>query len=65
MGTNKELIRVGAKCELARRNFFYYCHLKAPDFYSEDRQYIVNLCNDLQSFYEGNDEILIINMPPR
>ena len=56
---------MGAKCELARRNFFYYCHLKDPVFYSEDRQYIINLCKDLQGFYEGDDEILIINMPPR
>ena len=65
METNEELIRFGAKCELARRNFFYYCHLKAPEFYAEDRPYIVNLCNDLQSFYEGDDDVLIIIMPPR
>lgn len=65
MGINKELIRIGAKCELARRNFFYYCHLKAPVFYDESRTYIKQLCDDFQKFYEGDDEILIINMPPR
>ena len=65
MTTNKELIRFGAKCELARRRFFYYCKCKAPDFYDESRQYIVDLCDDLQSFYESDDEVLIINMPPR
>ncbi|WP_343336995.1 hypothetical protein TPELB_21260 [Terrisporobacter petrolearius] len=62
---SKEQVVLGAKSELARRNFFYYCSLKAPDFYNEDRQYIVDLCNDLQEFYEGDDEVLIINMPPR
>ena len=31
-----KLIKLGAKCELARRNFFYYCNLKAPDFYKEN-----------------------------
>lgn len=65
MEVSKELIKLGAKCELARRNFFYYCSLKAPEFYKEDRKYIVDLCNDLQSFYESDDEVLIINLPPR
>lgn len=54
-----------AKIELARREFFYYCNLKAPDFYKEDRQYLVELCNDMQKFYESDDEVLIINLPPR
>ena len=51
--------------ELARRKFFFYCQLKAPDFYREDRQHLVTLCEELQSFYEGEDRVLIINMPPR
>ena len=46
-----KLIKLGAKCELARRNFFYYCNLKAPDFYKENRKYLVDLCNDFQEFY--------------
>ena len=60
-----KLIKLGAKCELARRNFFYYCNLKAPDFYKENRKYLVDLCNDFQEFYESDDDILIINEPPR
>ncbi|WP_394870552.1 phage terminase large subunit [Clostridium butyricum] len=62
---DKELIKLGAKCELARREFFSYCNLKAPDFYKPDRKYLVELCNDLQEFYESDDEVLIINEPPR
>lgn len=53
------------RCETARRRFFDYCKLKAPDFYKEDRTYIVDLCDTLQEFYEGDDEVLIINLPPR
>ena len=65
VGADKELIRFGAKCELARRSFFYYCKCKGPDFYNEDRPYIVDLCNELQNFYESDEEVLIVNMPPR
>ena len=59
-----EIIKREAKLELARREFFYYCHLKAPDFYKETRSYLVELCNSMQDFYESEDEILIINLPP-
>lgn len=62
---SKEEIRKQAKLELARREFFFYCHLKAPDFYKYDRPFLVNLCNDLQEFIEGEDEVLILNIPPR
>lgn len=54
------------KYELARREFFYYCSLKAADFYRKDRPYIVKLCNDLQAFFEDPEQrVLIMNMPPR
>lgn len=59
------LIVLGAKLELARRNFFRYCNLVAPKFYKPSRKYLVELCNELQSFIEGDDEVLIVNMPPR
>lgn len=62
---DKKLIKLGAKCELARREFFFYCNLIAPDFYKNDREYLVELCNEFQEFYEGEDEVLIINEPPR
>lgn len=59
-------IALEAQKELARREFFYFCKLMAPDFYKEERTYQITLCNELQSFYEARDEdVLIINMPPR
>lgn len=59
-------IKYQAKLELARREFFYYCHLMAGDFYKNDRAYLVELCNDLQSFMTDNEHnVLIMNMPPR
>ena len=65
MVVDKKLIQLGAKCELARREFFFYCNLKAPDFYKPNRKYLVDLCRDFQEFYEGNDDVLIVNEPPR
>lgn len=62
---DKEQIRLGAKIELARREFFFYCNLKSPDFYTEDRAYLIELCNGLQEFMESDEEVCIINIPPR
>jgi predicted phage terminase large subunit-like protein len=61
-----EKIKQGAKIELARRDFFSYCNLMSPSFYKYDREYLINMCNELQDFYESKDEkIMIINLPPR
>lgn len=62
--TIDEIIR-GAELELARREFWYYCHIMAPDFYKEDRQYLKDLARDLQEFIEGDDEVMILEAPPR
>lgn len=62
---NKKLLQLGARIELARREFFFYCNLKAPDFYKRDRKFLVDLCNDFQNFYESEYEVMIINLPPR
>nr|DAH02391.1 MAG TPA: Terminase [Caudoviricetes sp.] len=59
-----DIIR-GAQCELARREFFFYCHLKAPDFYKEDRKYLIDLCNAFQDFVQSDDEVMVVNEPPR
>lgn len=65
MKINREDVIKQAKLELARREFFFYCHLKAPDFYKYDREYLIDLCNDLQEFMDNEDEVLILNLPPR
>lgn len=62
---NKKLLKQYAKIELAKREFFYYCNLKAPDFYKLNRQYLIDFCNELQAFYEGDGEVMVINIPPR
>ena len=53
------------RCELARRDFWEYCKLLAPDFYKEDRQFLKDKCEEYQDFYESEDEYLIDNEPPR
>lgn len=58
-------IKQGARCELARRDFFEYCHLKAPSFYKRDRSFLASLCREMQKFYESADEVMVVNMPPR
>lgn len=62
---DRKLIKLHAQIELAKREFFFYCNLKAPDFYQLNRNYLETFCNDLQDFYESDDEVLIVNMPPR
>lgn len=61
----EERIKQGALIELAKREFFFYCQLKAPDFYKSDRTFLVNLCNGLQEFMESDEEVCIVNIPPR
>lgn len=65
IAVDKKLIQVGAKIELARREFFFYCQLKAPDFYKNSRKYLIDLCDTFQNFYNSDDEVLIVNEPPR
>ena len=62
---NKQQIALEAKKELARRDFFQFCNIMAPDFYKSNRLYLVKLCKEMQNFYQSKDDILIINMPPR
>ena len=54
-----------ARLEKARRNFWYYCHLTAGEFYKRDRAYLREICDAMQDFYTSEDEFLIINAPPR
>ena len=59
-----EKLQRAAEYELARRNFYEYCKLLASDFYRDDRPYIKELCDDLQRFYESDDMVLVLTMPP-
>jgi predicted phage terminase large subunit-like protein len=51
--------------ELARREFWYFCKLMAPDFYKDDRTYLKRFCEELQAFYESDDKVMVVNEPPR
>ena len=62
---SRELARLGARIELAKREFFFYCQLKAPDFYKSDRVFLVQLCGAFQAFMESDEPVMIVNLPPR
>lgn len=65
METINDKIKLLARLELVKRDFFEYCKLTSPDFYKNDRAFIYDACNQLQDFYESDDKICVINMPPR
>lgn len=65
MMTKEEWIKQQASIELAKREFFFYCHLTAPDFYKYNREYLMYLCNELQEFLTSDVDILLINIAPR
>lgn len=54
-----------AKCALAKKDFFYYCQLKASDFYMPERAYLETICNELQNFLISDEKALVLNIPPR
>lgn len=58
-------VRDRIRCEIAKREFWEYCKLMAPDFYKEDRGYLKEKCRQYQEFYESEEEFLIDNEPPR
>lgn len=59
--------------ELARRDFWEYCKLLSPDFYTDERYHLHILCVTLQALYEGKllrpDGVpyrkMMINIPPQ
>lgn len=58
----QRLVRI----ELARREFWEYCKLTAPDFYREDRPYLCDFARRLQWFIEESPaRFLVVNAPPR
>ena len=59
-------IALGAKIELSKRFFFDYCNLIMPKFYKRDRKYLLEVCNEFQSFLNDDEhDVLVLNMPPR
>jgi predicted phage terminase large subunit-like protein len=63
---NKDLLKLYAKIELARRDFWSYCRLTSPDFYKKNRAYLQDMTETLQWFIEeATEQIMVINLPPR
>lgn len=62
---DRQLIEEAQK-ELARREFWEYCKLVAPDFYKDERTFLKDMCEKLQEFYEDvTKKVLVMNIPPR
>lgn len=58
--------RLQLRLELARKDFWEFCKMLAPDFYKDDRPYLKNICNQMQAFAENPEErVMVINAPPR
>ena len=55
------------------QDFWLYCQLKAPKYYTDSKPYLRTLCTVLQNFYEGKliredgqpYRKLMLNLPPR
>lgn len=60
------LLQQQLKIELSRREFWQYCKLTSPDFYSNGRTFLHDLADKLQWFVEdAEQQIMVVNMPPR
>lgn len=62
---DKALIKIGALTELAKRDLYYYCQLKDPNFYKKDRPHLKMMCDEIQLFENSDDDVLIVDVPPR
>jgi len=49
----------------ASLSLWEYCKLKAPDFYTDDVLYLREMCQALQEFEYDDNELLVLNIPPR
>lgn len=70
MITDAELIELESlmrnrDIELARSNFFYFCKTLSPNFYRKERTFLKDLCREMQEFYSSDDDVLVLNVPPR
>jgi hypothetical protein len=49
----------------ARNDFFSYCQTIVPDFYKSDRAYLKRLCSEFADFMQSDEDIMLLNVPPR
>ena len=60
-----DALKYKAKIALMRNSFWDYCKIKAPDFYTNDRIYLKEICDAMQRFIKSDAGVLIVNSPPR
>lgn len=48
-----------------RENFWEFCKSQAPDYYHDGKIYLKDMALQLQEFYSNDEELLVINVPPR
>lgn len=70
MITDTELMELQMLLQLeevdeAKIDFFKFCNVLAPTFYKESRAFLIYMCKEMQDFYQSDDEVLIVNVPPR
>lgn len=70
MITDTELMELQMLLQLeevdeAKTDFFKFCNVLAPTFYKESRAFLIYMCKEMQDFYQSDDEVLIVNVPPR
>ncbi len=70
MITDVELLELETLLQLealdeAKTNFFKFCNVLAPSFYKESRAFLIYMCDEMQAFYQSDDEVMIVNVPPR
>ena len=63
MSNDSEFLEKRIKIMLARKSLWGYCQAIAPEFYNKD--YLKQICDVIQEFETDDNEILIINAPPR
>lgn len=63
METRLDYLRI--RKAMSRQSFWEYCKVKAPDFYKDDREYLKSQCEELQDFLKSDDQLMVINEPPR
>ena len=64
--TRDEVIKLGARLELARRHLYDFCKMMYPSFYKDERKYLKEFCEAVENFIRNEDKrFLIINAPPR
>lgn len=64
----KKTLKLLAKIKLARISFWEFCKAIDPKFFTEDKEYLKDLCDKLEYFLEcptTESDVFILSMPPR